>query len=51
MKQLLDLLKAEGFRKVSLSVQKANYASKMYKNLGFKVFKENDEEYVMYLEL
>ena len=51
MKQLLKLLKSEGFRKVSLSVQKANYASKMYEKLGFKVFRENDEEFVMNLVL
>ena len=32
---------------VSLSVQKANYALKMYEKAGFEVVDENEEEYVM----
>ena len=31
----------------SLAVQKANYAVKMYENVGFKTVDENDEEYIM----
>ena len=33
------------------SVQKANYAVKMYENVGFKIIDENDEEYIMVCEL
>jgi hypothetical protein len=28
-------------------VQKANYAVRMYKNVGFEIVDENDEEYIM----
>lgn len=51
MNQLLDLLKTKGFKQSSLSVQKANYASKMYRKLGFEIVRENDEEYVMAIKL
>lgn len=51
MKQLLDLLKTKGFKQSSLSVQKANYAFKMYRKLGFEIVRENDEEYVMAIKL
>ena len=47
MQQMLQLLKDEGYTQVSLSVQKANYAYRMYKKLGFEVITENDEEYLM----
>lgn len=47
LKQLLSLLKSEGYKKVSLSVQKENYAVQMYKKVGFVVVEENREEYVM----
>ena len=35
----------------SLAVQKANYAVKMYRDVGFTVAGENDEEYIMVREL
>ena len=47
MKQMLNLLKQEGNFAASLSVQKENYAVKMYKNVGFEVVHEKDEEYIM----
>lgn len=47
MTNMLQLLKEEGYKKVSLSVQKNNYATNMYKNLGFKIIKESKEEYIM----
>jgi len=34
-----------------LAVQKENYAVKMYKNIGFKIIDENEEEYIMLYEL
>ena len=47
MKQILKLLREKGYKKVSLSVQKANYAVRMYEKLGFQTVNENDEEYIM----
>ncbi len=47
LKELLSILKSGGYRKVSLSVQKANYAVNMYKKAGFRVIDENEEEYIM----
>ncbi len=51
MKEMLALLKEKGYKKASLAVQKANYAVKMYKNVGFKIVDENAEEYIMVCEL
>lgn len=47
MKSMLDLLKKKGYEKVSLAVQKANYAVKMYQNVGFEICDKNEEEYIM----
>ena len=51
MVKMLELLKQQGYEKASLAVQKANYAVRMYKNVGFKIVDENDEEYIMVCEL
>lgn len=51
MKGILKLLKEKGYNRVSLSVQKDNYAVKMYKAVGFKTFKETEEEYIMVCSL
>ena len=51
MKEMLYLLKEKGYKRASLAVQKANYAVKMYENVGFKTVDENDEEYIMVCEL
>ncbi len=47
MKEILAVLKSHGYSRVSLSVQKANYAAKLYLKVGFKIIKENEEEYIM----
>lgn len=47
MKSMLKLLKEKGYNRTSLSVQKSNYAVKMYQNAGFKIIDENEEEYIM----
>ena len=47
MKQMLEELKLRGYQKTSLAVQKENYAVKMYKNVGFEIVGENEEEYIM----
>ena len=51
MEEMLTLLTSQGYRKASLSVQKANYAVKLYKKAGFKIIEENAEEYIMVCEL
>ena len=47
MKRMLNELKQRGYAKASLSVQKKNYAFKMYQKLGFEICGENEEEYIM----
>ena len=47
MKEMLSLLKAHGYKRVSLSVQKANYAAEMYRKIGFEIIKENGDEWIM----
>lgn len=47
MVRMLELLEEEGYEKVSLAVQKANYAVKMYEKVGFETVDENGEEYIM----
>lgn len=51
LKRLLSVLKSNGYEKASLSVQRANYAVKMYKKAGFDIVDENSEEYIMAVEL
>lgn len=47
MRKMLETLKENGYRQASLAVQKANYAVKMYKRVGFEIVDENEEEYIM----
>ena len=47
MKEILALLKAQEYKQVSLSVQKANYAAKLYQTVGFEIVRENEEEYIV----
>lgn len=51
MRRMLTLLKTEGYKQVSLSVQKANYAVGMYKKAGFEIAGENVEELIMVCQL
>lgn len=51
MQRMLFELEEKGYEKVSLAVQKANYALKMYKKIGFEIINENDEEYIMVCKL
>ena len=51
MKQLLQAERLAGDSKISLSVQKSNYAVKMYEKVGFTVVDENSEEYIMIVNL
>ena len=49
--QMLQLLRQDGYHKVSLSVQKENYAAGMYLKAGFEIWKETLEEYIMVCNL
>ena len=49
--QMLQLLRWNGYHKVSLSVQKENYAAGMYLKAGFEIWKETPEEYIMVCNL
>ncbi|MBR4223692.1 MAG: GNAT family N-acetyltransferase [Oscillospiraceae bacterium] len=51
MREMLTLLAKEGYKKASLAVQKANYAVRMYRKVGFVTMDENDEEYIMVCQL
>ena len=47
MKEILTLLKKHEYKRVSLSVQKANYAVRLYQKVGFEIVRANEEEYIM----
>ena len=47
IKEMLSLLQAHGYKRVSLSVQKANYATKLYQKIGFRIIKEIGDEWIM----
>lgn len=51
MEMMLALLKEKGYKRASLAVQKANYAVRMYKKVGFEIVDENEEEYIMVCKL
>lgn len=51
MKRMIEELRTQGYKKVSLSLQKTNYAVRLYKKAGFEVFRENEEEYIMICHL
>ena len=45
--EYLKIANEQGYPQVSLSVQKANYAARMYKKLGFETVEDKEEEYIM----
>ena len=47
IKEMLPLLQTHGYKHVSLSVQKANYAAKLYQKIGFRIIKEIGDEWIM----
>ncbi len=51
MERMLSEMRARGYERASLAVQKANYAAKLYKKVGFETVDENDEEYIMVCQL
>jgi ribosomal protein S18 acetylase RimI-like enzyme len=51
MREMLARLKAKDYKQASLSVEKGNYAVKMYQKLGFKIIAENEADYIMRITL
>ena len=51
MKSMILYLAKKGYSQTSLSVQKENYAWKMYQKLGFEVIGENKEDFIMLLKI
>jgi ribosomal protein S18 acetylase RimI-like enzyme len=47
MRRMLEKLKADGYKSVSLSVQKANYALQMYRKVGFTPISDHGDELLM----
>jgi RimJ/RimL family protein N-acetyltransferase len=52
MNNLIDLSLTQGLRykQISLSVDKRNYAVKMYREFGFEIVRENEQDYIMVLK-
>ena len=51
IKNVLEEIKKRGYKKTSLSVQKANYAFEIYKKAGYFVYEEREEDYIMVYDL
>ena len=51
MRRMLERLRADGYKGVSLSVQKANYALQMYTKLGFVPIADHGDELLMLCHL
>lgn len=51
MDAILAALRHKGYKQVSLSVQKENYALKLYKSFGFEVYRSDMESYLMLCKL
>lgn len=51
MKEMINHLLEKGYKQTSLSVAKDNYALTMYKNFGFKIVSEQEDDYLMVLAL
>ena len=47
MKSMQEMVSKQGYKGISLSVQKQNYATKMYRKLGFNTIEDKDEELIM----
>lgn len=49
--QMMKLLHQKGYAQVSLSVQKANYALRMYQKAGFEIAEDRGDEVLMKAKL
>jgi RimJ/RimL family protein N-acetyltransferase len=51
MHNIIDLaFNNNDYKQISLSVNKVNYAVKMYKKFGFEIVRENEQDYIMVLK-
>ena len=48
---LFELLREDGYKQTSLSVQKINPALRLYQRVGYKIIRENDEDFIMIKDL
>lgn len=51
MQAMITHLKQLGYEKASLSVEKENYAYRMYEKLGFRIIEEPGHDYLMVIDL
>lgn len=51
MQEMIIYMRNKGYAQASLSVDKNNYAVKMYKRLGFEIIEEREHDYLMLLKL
>ena len=51
LKEMINRLKNKKYTKISLSVQKENYAFRMYLKCDFNIIKETETEYIMVCNL
>lgn len=51
MNSMITHLCKNGYKQTSLNVKKDNYAVRLYKKMGFDVISEDDEDYLMLLNL
>jgi len=51
MKKMITYLQKCGYEQASLSVQKENYAVRLYKKVGFEIIGEDNKDYLMLLKL
>ncbi len=47
LSSFLETMSEKGYGKVSLSVDKTNYAVKMYRKYGFAIIEEREHDYLM----
>ena len=47
MQSMQEIVSKQGYKGISLSVQKQNYATNMYRKLGFNTIENKDEELIM----
>ena len=51
LRQMMELLRQKGYAQVSLSVQKENYALRMYQKACFEIVEDRGEELLMLAQL
>ena len=51
MKEIATIYRKMGYKRLSLSCQKANRAVGLYKKLGYRVFEDKGDEFIMELDL